>query len=149
MARRIVSEAKIFMKCIDKGTFGYFIGNCNLALGLRNVRIRFIPPTDEYSDDAEISIMSATYSDEEFEEFVADGDNIQAYFVGECNMDITAQNTVFKFFPSQTRGEWQKKDILIINQTQRRNSEDGVINNPLEVKVFMHQKRVAAAKKSA
>lgn len=141
--RNVLSDSNVHMKCItfENKDGGYFIGNCNLNLGLKNTVLRFIPP-DEEGQGAKVVIINSTYNNKEFELFLDEAGELEgliAYFHGLCNMDINTMNTVFKFFPER----FEEKNVLIIQQTQKR--EDGKrITNPIEVKIYMRHKGLHA-----
>jgi hypothetical protein len=137
--RDVLTDTNVHMKCItfENKEGGYFIGNCNLSLGLKNTVLRFVPP-DSDGRGAKVVIVNSTYNNEEFEQFldeVGELEELPAYFHGLCNMDINAMQTVFKFFPER----FGENNVLVIQQTQKR-SEGKRIDNPLEVKIFMKQK---------
>jgi len=138
--RDILTDTNVHMKCIafENKEGGYFIGNCNLSLGLKNTVLRFIPPDDD-GHGAKVVIVNSTYNNEEFEQFldeVGELEDLPVYFHGLCNMDINAMHTVFKFFPER----FGENNVLIIQQTKKRGESRKPISNPLEVKIFMQQK---------
>jgi len=139
--RDVLTDTNVHMKCVtfDNKEGGYFIGNCNLSIGLKNTVLRFILP-DEEGAGAKVVILNSTYNNEEFEQFLDETgelESMEAYFHGLCNMDINAMQTVFKFFPER----FGEKNVLVIQQTQKR-EEGKKIDNPLEVKIFMRCKEL-------
>ncbi|MGW8178294.1 MAG: hypothetical protein ACWGQW_05945 [bacterium] len=148
--RDVLSDTNVYMKCVpfENKEGGYFIGNCNIEVGLKNTVLRFVPP---HPDDVEAAqaegrkavgrlvILNGTYNNEEFEEFMSETEDLEgipAYFHGLCNMDINALDTVIKFFPER----FDERNVLLINQTQRRDGKK--IDNPMEVKIFMRCKNL-------
>lgn len=143
--RDILSDTNVYMKCIsfENKEGGYFIGNCNMDVGLKNTVLRFVLPYPHEDEEEQrvgrLVILNGTYNNEEFEEFMSETgelDDIPAYFHGLCNMDINAMHTVFKFFPER----FEEKNVLVIQQTQKR--EGKRIDNPMEVKIFMRCKKL-------
>lgn len=149
--RDVLSDANIYMKYIpfNEKEGGYFIGNCNIKLSLKDTVLRFVSPPQsevEATQDDEhnkavgrLVVLNGTYNNEEFEEFMSETDELDdapSYFFGLCNMDIHAQNTVLKFFPER----FGKQNVLVIQQTQKRDGQR--INNPVEVNVFMRCKNL-------
>lgn len=154
--RNIVSYVHIFMKAkpFRTGEGGYFIGNCDMSIGMKNTIIQFIPPDKEFMETqgeegrgAMLLITNGTYNNREFEKFVDeefDLDGTPAYFHGYCNIDLDAKDMVFRFIPERHGSE---ENVLVVQQTKHKSTRpDGSprkINNPLEVKIYMQQKDLA------
>lgn len=139
--RDVLTDTNIFMKFIqfDNKDGGYFIGNCNLSLCLKNTVLRFVPPDDD-KHGARLVILNGTYNNEEFETYMDEAgelEDLQSYFHGLCNMEIGAMHTVLKFFTER----FGERNVLVLQQTQKR-EEGKRIDNPLEVKIYMHRKNL-------
>lgn len=164
--KTILTESRVFLKAIevDEGD-NYLIGNCNIDIGLDSTTIRIVPPLNE-DEHGEAIITNGMYSDKEFEQYMADDLDVPYYFSGRVNMNIRADDTVWKLF----RNSHNEHGSLIINKTQRKKismcSECGFHDgeyhkngyecprcggtgwkygrplNPLEVKIFMRKKNL-------
>lgn len=140
--RNVLADANIHMRFVefDNKDGGYYIGNCNLDIGLQNTVLRFVPP-DEDGNGAKVAILNGTYNNKEFEQFLEELnelDTIDNYYHGLCNMDIRTMKTLFKFFPRR----FGNKNVLVIQLTQKREVGE-FINNPAELVIYMHGKQLS------
>lgn len=122
LTRQVYGEVLIYAKAVpfENQDGEYYIGNCNIDVGLQEAVVRIIPPAHG-GDEAEIIILNGTYKNLEFESYLGSRlDGVGSYFFGKVSMDIRAGATVWKFFPHRTADE---QNVLIINKTQPKESQ--------------------------